>query len=228
MPIRKVKSTGRNVTGSFPSGKMGRMIHFESLVERDCLYALDYFPIVKTIEEQPLTIEYKVGNKRKSYTPDFLVTLHDHRKFLFECKPEAFVDTEKNRLLYNVGVAYCEPPRHWHYKVVTDTKLRDCNFVANLKELRRFAKYEIDRHIQIKMLDLLARSTQPLTVGEAIVYLNPENPERMVIPILNMAYHQKLYLSLRPDPISLDSIIYKEATNEQATFFNSGGIYLEW
>ncbi len=58
MPVRQVSNRGGNVIGKFPSIKMGRMIAFESLLERDFIYLLDYDPAVEWFEEQPLTIEY--------------------------------------------------------------------------------------------------------------------------------------------------------------------------
>ena len=59
MPVRKVSNRGGNAIGRFPSTKMGRMIAFESLLERDFIYLLDYDPTVDWFEEQPLSIEYQ-------------------------------------------------------------------------------------------------------------------------------------------------------------------------
>jgi len=41
-PVRKATNRGKNIIGYFPSVKMGRMINFESLIERDFIYLLDF------------------------------------------------------------------------------------------------------------------------------------------------------------------------------------------
>jgi len=71
MPVRKVSNRGGNVIGHFPSLKMQRMIAFESLIERDYLYLLDYELDIEWFAEQPLTIEYRHNGKTLHYTPDF-------------------------------------------------------------------------------------------------------------------------------------------------------------
>ena len=50
---------------------MGRMIAFESLLERDFIYLLDYDARVEWFEEQPLTIGYGQADRTLHYTPDF-------------------------------------------------------------------------------------------------------------------------------------------------------------
>ena len=73
MPVRKVSGRGRNMIGHFPSLKLGRMVAFESLIEQDYLYVLDYETEVTWFEEQPLTIAYTWQEKPYEYTPDFHV-----------------------------------------------------------------------------------------------------------------------------------------------------------
>jgi hypothetical protein len=57
MPVKKVSNRGGNIIGRFPSLKLGRMVDFESLIERDFIYVLDFEPDVESFSEQPLTIE---------------------------------------------------------------------------------------------------------------------------------------------------------------------------
>ena len=63
MPVRNVSNRGGNVIGKFPSIKMGRMVAFESLLERDFIYLLDHAEEVTWFEEQPLTIEFATLHK---------------------------------------------------------------------------------------------------------------------------------------------------------------------
>ena len=59
MAVRKVSGRGRNMIGHFPSLKMRRMVAFESLIEQDFLYILDYEQDVIAFAEQPVRIEYE-------------------------------------------------------------------------------------------------------------------------------------------------------------------------
>src|SRR5712692_4783881 len=85
--VRQVSHRGNNTIGRFPSLKMKRMISFESLIECDLLYLLDYEPEVERFDEQPLTIAYPDGPALRHYTPDFHVVRSQHN-LLIECKPQ--------------------------------------------------------------------------------------------------------------------------------------------
>jgi hypothetical protein len=73
MSVRRVSNRGGNIVGHFPSLKLGRMVAFESLIERDFIYLLDYEPAVEHFSEQPLVIRYQHAGKKRQYTPDFHV-----------------------------------------------------------------------------------------------------------------------------------------------------------
>ncbi len=60
-----------SLVGRFPYLKMGWMIAFESLLERDFIYLRDYDLRVEWFEEQPLTIEYLHDGQTLHYAPDF-------------------------------------------------------------------------------------------------------------------------------------------------------------
>jgi hypothetical protein len=62
MPVRKVSNRGGNIIGRFPSLKLERMVDFESLIERDFIYMLDFDSDVVSFTEQPLTIEYDTSS----------------------------------------------------------------------------------------------------------------------------------------------------------------------
>ncbi|MBU1748983.1 MAG: TnsA endonuclease N-terminal domain-containing protein [Chloroflexi bacterium] len=111
MSVRKVSNHGGNVIGRFPSVKMKRMMAFESLIERDYLYLLDYDPDVEWFEEQPLTIEYQHDGETRHYTPDFHLVERE-RDILIECKPNGFVAADENRRKFAVARAWCRQ-RGW-------------------------------------------------------------------------------------------------------------------
>jgi hypothetical protein len=73
MSIRKVSNRGGNTIGRLPSLKVDRMVSFESLLERDFIYWLEFEPTVSWFSEQPLTLSYQHGQRTLHYTPDFHV-----------------------------------------------------------------------------------------------------------------------------------------------------------
>lgn len=91
MPVRKIKKNYRSVTGLIASQKNARMIASESTLERDLFTCLEFDPVVESYEEQPVLIEYKNENgKKTTYTPDVLIyfnsTKVDFRRSIF-CSP---------------------------------------------------------------------------------------------------------------------------------------------
>jgi hypothetical protein len=74
MPVRKIPTNRRSLTGLVSSRKNDRMTGFESSLERDFLLLLDFDCTVERYEEQPVTIEYTdTAGKRPTYTPDVLI-----------------------------------------------------------------------------------------------------------------------------------------------------------
>lgn len=78
--------SGRNYRSYFPSKKLNRMVHCESVLERDAASLFENSDLVVSFQEQPLLISYSVGEEIKSYYPDFLLRLVDCT-VLVEVKP---------------------------------------------------------------------------------------------------------------------------------------------
>lgn len=92
-PARHVRSRAGNVSGRYPSQKMGVTIQFEShRVELAAIYAMEHDPNVLEFYDQPpaLKLQYPTPNGRNlgiRHTPDFFVLRHD-RVGWEEWKPE--------------------------------------------------------------------------------------------------------------------------------------------
>ncbi len=77
-PSRKVRSSGKNVSGFYPSKKMGVTIQFESrTLELAAIYEKEFDSNVVEYYDQPETFPIRYQNKGRStghyYTPDFFV-----------------------------------------------------------------------------------------------------------------------------------------------------------
>ncbi|MDA2530480.1 TnsA endonuclease N-terminal domain-containing protein [Bacillus cereus] len=81
-PSRKVKSSGKNVSGIYPSRKMGVTIQFESrTLELAAIYEKEFNSMVLEYYDQPETFLIRYENKGRNYghyyTPDFFVIEED-------------------------------------------------------------------------------------------------------------------------------------------------------
>ena len=227
MPVRTVSNRGRrNVVGYFPSLKMRRMVQFESTLERDLIYLLDFDRRVAAFEEQPLKIVYQHEGKTLSYTPDFLAEFASGQKMLLECKPCRFMNSEENQRKFSAAQVWCAR-RGWQFRIVTDEQLRAGYRVQNVKLLTQHARHEVGIPLKGSIFAFLTSARQSLTIGDVMVAVNPTNPTTVIMPILHMAYHHELYLRLDDARLSAQSVIRasfsageKGDTDEYHTFLN--------
>lgn len=105
MPVRSLKRQRASVTGYFPSLKFGRMMAFESSLERDLLHLLDFEASVTNFKEQPLTVTYEHGVKVRCYTPDFRVS-DAGMEVLVKCKPRKKISRGDNQTKFAATYAF--------------------------------------------------------------------------------------------------------------------------
>lgn len=205
MPVRKVSNRGGNVIGYFPSIKMGRMIAFESLIERDYLYLLDYTPQVEWFEEQPLTIPYAHANHLLHYTPDFHL-IEAGRDVLVECKPNAFVTTPENQRKFRVAHRWCAE-HDWKFRVVTDQQLRVGFLLQNVQLLTRYARYSVPPTTKGCLYARLYATRSAIPMKDLVASVSNTDSRAVIAAILCLAFHQELVLSLDAAPISDDTCV---------------------
>ncbi len=206
MAVRRVTQHGGNVIGQFPSIKLARMVHFESLIERDLLYMLDFEADVAVFSEQPLTIEYAHEGKARRYTPDFHVIYANGRNTLIECKPQQFTETDDNQRKFGAARVWCAE-RDWEFSVVTDEQLRTGPRLDNIKRLTAYARHVIAPQLKQRTYALLESSPHTLTVGEVAQQLNPQHPAEVLACLWHMAFHHEVIVPLEAGPLSTQSPI---------------------
>lgn len=222
MAVRQVRNHGKNIIGHFPSLKMGRMVAFESTIERDLLYLLDFEPHVKSFAEQPLTISYWEETKHRRYTPDFKVEFTGGQKGLVECKPQVFVKKEVNIKKFTAGEAWCAE-RGWNYEIITDQALRRGFRLDNVKFLTRFARHQLPLTLKYRIKAFVdAQKTAP-SIDQIMETITSESPAIVRATILQMAFHNELTLPLNERLIDLDTLVYpidpKETYDEYTKIF---------
>jgi len=199
MPVRKVSNRGGNIVGHFPSMKMKRMVAFESLIERDYLYLLDYEPEIEWFEEQPLTIEYGYDGKVLGYTPDFHI-VEAGRDALVECKPLAFLDRDDNQRKFGVARTWCRN-RGWAFRVVTDEDIRAGFRLENVKLLTRYARHVVEPGTKGRIYALLHHVQAAMSVDDLARKVASTGFSSAAAAILSMAFHHQLLIPLDDAPI---------------------------
>ena len=142
MPVRRITNGGRKVIGKFPSLKTGRAVWWESPLERDYLYLLEFDPEVVSYREQPLRIHYVLDGDVHKYTPDFLVERTSGRKQIVEVKPEDVAIEEEYQRFSRAVTSVCEKSGY-EFLTVTDRLIRIPPRLDNVKLLSRYARIAI-------------------------------------------------------------------------------------
>lgn len=166
-PSRRVQGRASNVSGTYPSKKMGLTIQFEShKVELWAIYLMEHDPNVLEYYDQPscFKIQYtnKSGRKIGHYhTPDFFVMSADSAAWV-EWKTEAQLQklSEKypTRYLQSADGSWRCPPGEAYaeslglkYQVCTDASL-DPIYIQNLIFLEDYLKFKTDSNLSNQAL----------------------------------------------------------------------------
>ncbi len=159
MPTRVINSSKTSNTGKISSSKNNLFRMYESSLEKDLMYILEFDCNVKDFEEQPVTIEYQSpeGLIRK-YTPDFLVRYRNHSLKSAAMKPTLIEvkyqeDLKRNfqflKPKFDAAVDYAEK-NDMVFKVLTEAEIRT-EYQLNAKFLVKY----ISAHVDLDKLDHL-------------------------------------------------------------------------
>ncbi len=166
-PSRRVQGRASNVSGTYPSQKMGLTIQFEShKVELWAIYLMEHDPNVLEYYDQPscFKIQYtnKSGRKIGHYhTPDFFVLSADNAAWvewkteaqlqkLSEKYPTRYLQTADGSWRCPPGEAYAEP-LGLKYQVRTDAQLQPI-YIQNLIFLEDYLRFTADSNPSIQAL----------------------------------------------------------------------------
>lgn len=142
MVARKaVTRSGRGMRGYFPSQKMGRMVAWESVLERDAILLFEFSPGVARYQSQPELVFYpdSDGSVLRKYFPDFAVTLGDGAEIQIEVKPSSKLIRQKDADKYRAIAAHYQAQSR-RYRILTELEIRREPLHANLKNLARHTR----------------------------------------------------------------------------------------
>lgn len=141
MRVRKVVTRGgTGIRGKFPSRKLGRMVQYESLLERDAILLLEYNPLVLRYQEQPsIEIYYDTQQKARKYIPDFEAEFVGGGTLIIEIKSASQLQRRKVKLkLEAVALRFKETGRT--FRVLRESDVRQQPRFDNLQLLHDATK----------------------------------------------------------------------------------------
>jgi len=186
MPVRKIGLCYRSVGGRVPMGAGRPSVAVESTLERDFALLQRFDPDVVGIDEQPVRIEYLVGQgTRRHYVPDFLVTYRaaDRPWQLVEVKystdPHLLAGSLEER--FAAARSYAAE-RGWRFTLMTEKEIRTPR-LENATFLLPFRNRSADSVFRARMLKAAARA--PITVQALADRIAGNSAERArVLPSL--------------------------------------------
>lgn len=174
MAVRKIGINTRSITGRH--GYSGQQ--YESALERDLLYLLEFDYNVDRFETQPLTIEY-VGNDGRicRYTPDVLVTYRrdivparEMPHLLVEVKYRDEYRGRFKELVQRFRAARIySRERGWRFVVLTEREIRT-PYLQNARFLRPYRDVDFDPELEWVVLQQIRIliETSPAAVVESL------------------------------------------------------------
>lgn len=148
-------------TTKYPSIRLGRSVHCESVLEVETAEWCDACYTVKSFGEQPLTIHYEIAGQRLTHIPDFLVHTDDDTafvevKFIIDIDQDVYTRTWiLKKALFELG---------YRYYLITENELRQGNYLTNARYLLRRGRAAVPDTIKYQLISRL-RSGESLTWG---------------------------------------------------------------
>lgn len=215
MPVRKIPKNYRHLTGLVKNSKDDRMTGFESPLERDFYYLLDFDATVESYEEQPVRIHYEQDGRKRSYTPDALVVFrsgpggHPERPpELCEIKTREDIrqDWPDCKARYRAARRYAKK-RGWRFKIVTEKEIRG-PYLDNVRFLRRYRRSSPSAEDEASIVRALAE-LGPVSVDALLSHLTEDTWRRAeLIPVIwRLVATQELHCDLSR-PLTMNSLLH--------------------
>lgn len=159
-PARKITNHGREVvTGGFASFKNNRTVKWESQIERDLLYLLEFDDSIQSYFSQAVRISYTFQGKLHHHYPDIEVTRKDGSIDYYEVKP--FDKTQNDEFKAKSKIIADRLAKQGHgYRVITEREIRVDPKFNNYKILYRYLPVNVALADEKKILELIMPSKQ--------------------------------------------------------------------
>lgn len=209
MPVRNINNIrSRKNVGYFPSTKNCRNISFESLLEEDYIYLIEYEKSVLSYLEQPVAIEYYYNSRKYKYTPDFKVNRNSKIQ-LIEIKPKnillKLLEKENEKRKFNAAYEYCKR-MNFEFKIITDEDIRSGNVLKNIKYLYFYANIKVPSYIKLLINNVLINNSMNIETLDTNLKMLDNTYNNFKPFIYSLIYSHFLSININ-NPISHSSMI---------------------
>jgi hypothetical protein len=133
-----ISRSNSKATGKYPSWKMNRNVHYESLHECNAFKLLDACPEVSYFGEQPCRIRYVMNGELRIHYPDVLVKIHATKELLeIKTPDDAAAEEVRERTEF---MQRALPLLGFRYRVLTSDLLSQSPRLNNAETLLRFGR----------------------------------------------------------------------------------------
>jgi hypothetical protein len=206
MGVRRMKNSGGNVIGTFPSLKMREQIPYESSIERDLLFFLEYDASVARYQAQPFAINgSSADGTAHTYIPDFQVIRTDSKEIV-ECKPSAHLHKAHAQQQLALGQAWADANQHL-FVLITDTDLRTGPRLANLKLLWRYSRLCVPSPITSRCRSILIAQPDGLSLEALAAALSDTSSSFELLPYLYRLVFEHILHTDLTQPLSLRTCV---------------------
>lgn len=161
-----VRRSNYRVTGKYPSIKMGRMMQWESRIERNALTILDADPAVTRFGEQPVRIDYALRGETRVHFPDLLIVRGSALVFREVKTDKEAADTE---IQERSGFLASElPVLGFAYELWLESDVNRQPRLDNARFLTRLGRGAISQETLEFVRRTLAQSSAGVTMGEVM------------------------------------------------------------
>lgn len=208
MKARKITNTGtlKNI-GKFPSLKNKSTIWFESHLERDFIYLIEYEKDVIQYREQPFKVRYLLNNKQHHYTPDFLIE-RGNKKQIVEIKPQSKIEKEEF-VYFSKHMKELLAGEGYEYLVITDSTIRLQPRLSNIKLFWRYSRIPISAEHQILIYRIFDKLSL-VSFAQLSSILSQSKCQKEII--YTLIFHGFLQVDIEK-PVNEESVISIRAFN---------------
>lgn len=198
-PKRRGKSW---MVGSFPSLKMGVLIHHESFLERDKFRLNETEGSILAYGAQPKPIRFTREGKVHTYTPDGFIQYEDRTMEIYEVKPEKIYRQDKDWWDFVTQVYARGGVR---FEVYTEVQIRKQPRLQNAERMLLERQHKPTERTRYQVVEAISLH-RPATLGDLLVRLGW--PKASFGYLLNLALRGHFHIDLHSAPLSLDSRIW--------------------
>jgi hypothetical protein len=201
--------------GNFSSCKMETSFRYNSLLQKDFMYWLEFDTDVLSYNTPGIAVNYHSSGKEKSYTPDFQVVRYQ-KKQIIEVKSQKTVESEKYIRLYQM-LSGLYDETGWTFVVLTESEIRREPILSNIKLLYRYAResFSIDEY---RNCWEIARSNAPASLAEIFQILDQHRIRRNVL--FKLLFHNLLETDIHQSITANSSIVSVAAKIDWRILFN--------